>query len=505
MDDDEMRVLAKIVIMLAFLLFGYLTQSLLPLFVSEIPITTPLYAIEDAKTRYKAPTTNYGTGSIATIEMDANVPDFSYFWMKFDLATIPTIASMSGATVKIYVESVWKAGQYELHYGWSDTWGETSITWSNQPGFDVGAYTTWYIDSAGYWEFSVGLDKLALALASDKKISYVLTYNQDLPINPTYNTEINLRTREYAGSQPTLMITYAVPKYTLTVNLRDQNGNPIDGIVAVMKDATQVASGSSTGGTFTTTLEHGTYSVEAFYQAQSQQTTVTLDSPKTVTLTFTAGPPPTGAYTLTINVKDQIGNPLKALVLIDSTSKTADFTGKVTHDVSAPTTVSVKASIQVGARTFESSQTILIDQTKTVTVTITRRFLVKFFLNYTDGSLAAGSLFITNKESLNIPIANGRGEAYLLDGKYTLSFSASPAIDLGALEIKNDADVYGTINKEESVLTEPITTTTTPAVTTPSYPSFLLISGIYIYILIGAIVILGVIGIIVQILRKGRR
>jgi len=493
-----MRDIVKVIIAIGFLLGAYLSQSPYnPFFASQTSTTVSLYAVEDAKVLSLYPSNNYGITSVTTVGRPYETGVgliYHYLWMKFDLSTIPTYASISDVYIQVYCEYVGKTGFYELTRGTADTWTETAITWNNQPAIDVGAYDSWNVLSAGSFRFYYGgASKIVDALKSDKKISFVLVPDRDHPSEETWS---NWRCREYGGGfQPTMLVTYTIPTYTLTVNFRDQNNNPIDGKVSVIKDTTEVVSdASTTGGTWYGTLEYGQYKIKGFYETQTKETTVTLDTSKTVTLSFTA----LVQYTLTVVVKDQLNNPLIALVYFDTTPKTADATGKAMYTIAGPVSVSVTASINVGEQTFETSKTILVDRSKTETITITRRFWFRFFINYTDGSLASGTLSLSNKESLSVSISNGYGEAYLLDGRYKLTFSASPTIDLGTIDVTADKDVYATISKETLESTTTTETTTTTTVTTPPTVPFYLIPGPYIYILIGVLVILGVVALIVR-------
>jgi len=493
-----MRDLAKGIITIVLLLSTYFVQSgLFPFLSVSQTLTKDISPIADAECKSDFPTQNWGIGWVYLNVYYAWTPNaYSYAWLKFDLSQIPPGSTITYAELFLY--AYWMAtGDYygpvpvDVRIG-TDTWTEGGITWNTMPTrsgvvtsktiTNAGAYYGWDVTSSVQSEF-----------AGDQLITFVLTCW-------TYPRWVQFYSKDSGEPlKPLLSLYYTPPTHTLTVNLKDQNNNPIDGTVSIMKGATEVASGSTTAGIFASTLQSDSYKVKAFYQSQTQETTVTLDADKTVTLTFTvtAPQPPPTAYTLTLNIKDQLGTPLQALVTFDTTSKTADANGLVTHTVTAgPVTVSVKASIQVGERTFESSQTIMVDKNKTETITITRRFLMKFFFNYTDGTLADGTLYLSNRESVNVVIANGKGEAYLLDGKYKLTFVASPAVDLGIIDVKGDRDVYATINKETAQVSGTVTQSTpsTSPVTTPT--AFLLIPGIYIYILIGVLIIMGLIAIV---------
>jgi hypothetical protein len=203
--------------------------------------------------------------------------------------------------------------------------------------------------------------------------------------------------------------------------------------------------------------------------------------------------PPTPTFTLLLTVKDQLGNPLPATVTVDKETKTCDAYGKASFNVTQNVLATVTAKIKVGARTYESSTAIFMDKDKTGTVTITRRFLWQFDLKYTDETRPDGTLATINKEALTIPITAGKGEAYLLDGTYTLTFTASPQVNLGKITVNNDQIFTATIDKQTGQVTTGIQT---PVVTPqPVEIPWVLLPTTHIYILTGVILIVGIVAI----------
>jgi hypothetical protein len=81
----------------------------------------------DTYTNSADPTTNYGAGT--TLSVDA-AKEIAY--IQFNLASIPTGASVSQATLKLYVNGVTTAGAFEL-YAVNGTWTESGLTYDLAP------------------------------------------------------------------------------------------------------------------------------------------------------------------------------------------------------------------------------------------------------------------------------------------------------------------------------------------------------------------------------------
>jgi hypothetical protein len=81
----------------------------------------------DTYTNSGDPTTNYGAQK--TLDVDA-AKEITY--IQFNLASVPTGASISQATLKLYVNTVTTAGAFEL-YAVNGTWTESALTYSIAP------------------------------------------------------------------------------------------------------------------------------------------------------------------------------------------------------------------------------------------------------------------------------------------------------------------------------------------------------------------------------------
>src|SRR5277367_2492718 len=81
----------------------------------------------DAYTNTATPTTNYGSKPLLDVDGASQIS-----YIQFDLASIPAGASVSQATLKLYVDSVVTAGSFNVDYI-NGAWTESTITASLAP------------------------------------------------------------------------------------------------------------------------------------------------------------------------------------------------------------------------------------------------------------------------------------------------------------------------------------------------------------------------------------
>jgi hypothetical protein len=81
----------------------------------------------DAYTNSTTPTTNYGAKTLLDVDAASQIS-----YIQFDLASIPAGASVSQATLKLYVNSVTTAGGFNVDYV-AGSWSEGTIDYSNAP------------------------------------------------------------------------------------------------------------------------------------------------------------------------------------------------------------------------------------------------------------------------------------------------------------------------------------------------------------------------------------
>jgi Chaperone of endosialidase/TGF-beta propeptide len=81
----------------------------------------------DAYTNSASPTTNFGAGTLLDVDGASQLA-----FIQFNLASIPSGASVSQATLKLYVNAVTTAGSFNVDYV-SSTWAENTITFDLAP------------------------------------------------------------------------------------------------------------------------------------------------------------------------------------------------------------------------------------------------------------------------------------------------------------------------------------------------------------------------------------
>jgi hypothetical protein len=424
-------------------------------------------------------------------------------------SSIPPGSTINSAKLRVYTKDYntpYCSDSSRRTYGAhkiSIDWNPSSVTWRNQPSFNLLPTATIskapMTDVNQWWEWDITND-----------------------INSPYGWALKDETEDAGGltgwryiifiDTAEILIDYTLPSYVITVHTKFTDNTPVSGAQVYINDGYV---GTTSSGIFTTSpLQYGSYTVKVVYSGNTQTQTVSLTGNKDVTFTFPTPPPPIKYYDLTVTVKDQFGHPLPASLLANDVPYTCDSGGRTTvPQVQEGTKVNLKASIQVGAQTFEKTDSVTMTTTTSRTITITRRFYWKFYLNYSDGSLPTGTLSATStKETLTSQIVNGFGQGYLWDGQYSFSFTASPAVSLGSQSIVNDGILYATIPKPTTPTTPttPITanvttsTTTEPVIFTPTTPPALYLTSTHIYLLTGVLTLLGVVALYFG-LRRAKR
>lgn len=503
----------KVAVIILTLIVSALGVGIYPYFSS--PVTTAFNAVADARTCSLYPTLNFGGGKTQQAGRDPAENLYNYIWMKFDLSSVPAYANVTQVALATYCERVGDAGSYEVTYG-SNDWTESAITWNNQPSIDAAAGASDWIDTTmtGWhtWKphyMNKYCNYVMTHLKSDKKFTLVMLPNRGAAEEFMYS---DWRMREYGGGfNPQLVLEYEIPTYTLSVHTENTEGTAVDATVEVLKDSTVMQSGTAYAGDWSTTIEAGGYTVKATYKGETKTKTKTVTSDTSVSFTTFSPPvPPAKTYTLSLTVKDQLAHPLPATVKVDEKTRTCDSAGKTSVDVTTAkgetsVTTTVTATVTVGEKTFKETLTETISKDTSKPITITRRFLWKFYINYTDGALAEGTLKAVNHaETLTTSITNGRGSMYPLDGDYTFTFEASPAVAIGTHTVDGDKKVYVTLSPptlEEKSEVVTSSETATDEAKPAEYP-MLLLPTMYMYIFTALIAIAIVIFAVVMYVRR---
>lgn len=471
------------------------------------PSESWLNSSADAFTLSSSPTTNYGT----SVWLSISKGQYNrYVWVKFDLSSLPSDAIVDWAEFSLKCKEIWcpdiSSFPISLYIG-SDSWTETGITWTNQPSVEstpldtVNAkpyeqYTNFGFGFPGARDSGKYIQRLQQIInAGGKQITFVVKVDPSLSVPSDRTYYINFASKEAGvGDKPLLVIRWHQPfNPTLTIVVKDENGNPIKGCFITQPWLTVTPD----SGTVSQAMPAGTYTVKTLYNDVEKSQSVNLDSDKTVTFTYVLGAPTTPTYTVQYTVKDQRGHLLPAVItetIQTSQQFQCDSQGRLTRQYTVATSfqVSIKATIQVGAKTYDKTDTFTVSSDLTKTITITRRFFWAFHINYSDGTSATGTLTLkSSQETLTASVSYGYGEAYLMDTSYEVTFTASPEVKITTVNVINDGELFATINKGTGTTTS--TDQTTVPVTSPESPvsspeiPWVLIPSIYIYGLLGVL------------------
>jgi len=104
-----------------------LTSLLAGLFLISVSASAQITPLGDAYTNTADSTTNYGAATTLAVD---GAKEITY--IQFNLASIPSAATISQATLKLYVNSVTTAGSFNVDYIGS-SWSESTIDASNAP------------------------------------------------------------------------------------------------------------------------------------------------------------------------------------------------------------------------------------------------------------------------------------------------------------------------------------------------------------------------------------
>jgi len=146
--------------------------------------------------------TNYGTAADLIVKKGTSI-NFRKAFLKFDL-TSSGINAASSAVLRLYATST-TAISMNIHEV-SDTWFETSLTWSNAPQEGAIISTTSLLSLPGYYEWDI-TPYVQGQLSGNDKIISIVVYSATIS-SPT----INFSSREAAGNWPELVI---VPSTTV--------------------------------------------------------------------------------------------------------------------------------------------------------------------------------------------------------------------------------------------------------------------------------------------------
>jgi autotransporter-associated beta strand protein len=134
--------------------------------------TTVIYPVADGTVRGGASAnSNFGTATTLTVKEDSSNDNDRKAWLRWDLTSLT--GTVYQARIRLTPLSVGTNGiEQGVAFGTNDAWGESVVTWNNQP-FAGKRFATWIPGTNGPLEFVVTPQVLE-ALAGDRQLSLQL-------------------------------------------------------------------------------------------------------------------------------------------------------------------------------------------------------------------------------------------------------------------------------------------------------------------------------------------
>jgi len=173
----------------------------------------------DSFTNTADPTKNYGSQTLLDVDGATQVT-----YIQFDLASIPTTASISQATLKLYVNSVTTAGSFNVNYV-SGNWSESTIDASNAPALGGNIASDIAITTADKNQYIlINVTSAVQAWLSGSEPNYGIALVANSTFNATFDSKENTTTSHPAE----LDIAFAGGDGTIT-GVTTANGSGLTG------------------------------------------------------------------------------------------------------------------------------------------------------------------------------------------------------------------------------------------------------------------------------------
>ncbi|MBA3737054.1 MAG: DNRLRE domain-containing protein [Actinobacteria bacterium] len=156
--------------------------------------TTTIPADADSFVLSTRPTANKGTATTLRVRNDTEIT-----YMRFRVSGLPAGHEVSAATLRVYASSAGKCALgVDVFRAANDTWGETTISWNNQPGptGPVLANLAWTTKNS-YRAFQV-----TSAVSGSGPVSFLLRHAPGCSVT----SGVPLTSREAGSNQPQLLV-----------------------------------------------------------------------------------------------------------------------------------------------------------------------------------------------------------------------------------------------------------------------------------------------------------
>lgn len=167
-----------------------------------------LEPVADAQVESGAPTGNFNTTNLYLQSAASGAYQNERAWLRFDLSSLPAGSAITSAMLNL---SCWKATgatlPAEIRGGDSDTWGETTINWNNQPAFGAALDTKTLVSGVTNTYYSWDATAFVQSkLAGNKLVSLLVkpvTEDSLDATSPSYGFD----SKEYTSNHPYLQVT----------------------------------------------------------------------------------------------------------------------------------------------------------------------------------------------------------------------------------------------------------------------------------------------------------
>ncbi len=184
--------------------------------------STTLTAVADAVVYSGEENTNYGSLEIIEVGYSAGTGHFRESYIKFDLSSIPSNATVTSASFKNHMKYCEGDLTYIRTGQVTTNWVERLVTWKTKPSFTAGPTRSGACDNVEWWSFSVnqivqnwinGQANYGFIIYSQTAASHLRSFDSS----------------EYGGTanQPQLTIDYTIPDEPPVADPGDGNGDVV--------------------------------------------------------------------------------------------------------------------------------------------------------------------------------------------------------------------------------------------------------------------------------------
>ena len=171
--------------------------------------TVSFVSVADSYADENSPTENFGTAASMYVRSENAVNRRSF--AQFDISSIPAGSTINSANLTLCtIEVPTPAVTYEVHRV-TAAWGETTITWNNQPTVAATATASATTPASGCMSWTVTSDVAAWVAGTANNGWRIKDQTENSPAPASPQTEFHTRESGSVTERPTLGVTYTPP------------------------------------------------------------------------------------------------------------------------------------------------------------------------------------------------------------------------------------------------------------------------------------------------------